>query len=74
MTNSNPHSLIPRAGGRARGAWHTLVSEAELESMDRQAGRDYIPMDVYIDTGTIDEHFHAASICDRWTAIHRLGP
>ena len=49
----------------------SLKGESELENLDRQAGRQYLPMDVYIDPGTIEEHFHASSIRCRRTKIHQ---
>ena len=49
---------------RCRGSC-PLRSESELEYLDRRAGHEYIPMDVYIDPNTIEEHFHAASIRNR---------
>ena len=42
-----------------------LKSESELEYLDRRAGHEYIPMDVYIDPNTMEEHFHASSIRNR---------
>lgn len=45
------------------------IGEAELEKLDRQAGHQYLPMDVYIDPKT--EHFHASSIRNRWMKIHK---
>ena len=42
-----------------------LKSVSELEHLDRTAGHEYVPMDVYIDPNTIEEHFHSASIRNR---------
>jgi hypothetical protein len=49
---------------------YSLEGEAELERLDRQAGHDYLPMDVYVDTRTVKEHFQDSSIRARWTRIH----
>ena len=34
----------------------------ELEKLDREAGHDYVPMDLFIDPETMKEHFQASSI------------
>ena len=39
----------------------TFKGEVELE----KSGRQYIPMDVYVDPKTIKKHFHASSIRKR---------
>jgi hypothetical protein len=49
------------------GVQNGLKGESELENSDRQAGHQYLPMDVYIDSKTMNEHFHASSIRRRWT-------
>jgi hypothetical protein len=51
-----------------------LKSESELEYLDRRAGHEYIPMDVYIDPNTIEEHFHAASIRNRSLKYRKTTP
>ena len=45
---------------------------AHLEKSDRQSGREYIPMNVFVDPGTLKEHFQNSSIRirARWTNIH----
>ena len=47
------------------------IGESELENLDRRAGHQYLPMDVYINPTTEEEHFHASSIRDRWMKIHQ---
>jgi len=39
--------------------------EREFEQIDREAGHDYLPMDIYIDSLTIREHFREPSIRGR---------
>jgi hypothetical protein len=51
-------------------ALYSLEGEAELERLDRQAGHDYLPMDVYVDPRTVKEHFQDSSIRARWIRIH----
>ena len=53
------------------GVLNCLEGKSELENLDRQAGHQYLPMDVYIDSKTMDEHFHASSIRRRWTKTHQ---
>ena len=55
----NPHDYID------------FKDESELENLDRQAGHQYLPMDVFVDSKTMDEHFHASSIRRRWTKTHQ---
>jgi hypothetical protein len=49
---------------------YSLEGEAELEQLDRQAGQEYLPMDVYVDTRTVKQHFQDSSIRERWMRIH----
>ena len=49
---------------------HSTEVEVELEKLDRRAGHQYVPMDVYLDPVTINEHFHVSSICERWSRTH----
>lgn len=49
---------------------YSLDGEAEMEGLDREAGHDYLPMDVYIDPRTVKEHFQNSSIRARWRRIH----
>jgi hypothetical protein len=49
----------------------SFKGESELENLDRLAGHHYLPMDVYIEPGTEEEHFHASSIRRRWMKIHQ---
>ena len=51
-----------------------LKGESELEYLDRRAGHEYIPMDVYIDPNTMEEHFHAASIRKRSLKVRKTTP
>lgn len=49
---------------------YSLEVEAELERLDREAGHDYVPMDVFVDPRTVKEHFQASSLRARWAKIH----
>lgn len=70
MTNTDQKAVVCTSGGRADWALYSRKGEAELEKLDLQAGCEYVPMDVYIDPGTIRKHFQAAPILDRWAGIH----
>ena len=48
---------------------YSLEREAELERLDRKAGHDYLPMDVYVDARRVKEHFQVSSIHARWNRI-----
>jgi hypothetical protein len=49
---------------------YSLDGEAEMEGLDREAGHDYFPMDVYVDPRTVKEHFQDSLIRARWKRIH----
>ncbi len=49
---------------------YALEVEVELERLDRDAGHDYIPMDIFVDPRTMREHFQVSSIRSRWARIH----
>lgn len=44
---------------------HPNLLNEELEKLDRELGHDYVPMDLFIDHRTINEHFHESSIRSR---------
>ena len=37
----------------------------ERQGVDRQAGVEYVPMDVFVDPKTIRQHFRCSSACTR---------
>lgn len=39
---------------------YSLDDEAEMERLDREAGHDYLPMDVYVDPRTVQGEFALA--------------
>ena len=43
-------------------ALYSLNVEAKMERADRQAGHEYLPMDIFIDTVTMKDHFQAVSL------------
>ena len=64
--NNTTHKFIRRSS--AANPKQTAPSQtigAELEKLDRHAGHDYLPMDVYVDLGTIRQHFQVSSIRNR---------
>jgi hypothetical protein len=60
LTSGNPANRIP----------YSLNGRAELEKLDRQAGYEYVPMDVFVDPRAMREHFQDSSIRARWAGIH----
>jgi hypothetical protein len=68
-----PANFITHSG-RQRLEWfrHTLDDEAELEELDRRAGHDYVPMDVYVDPAEREEHFSASAILKRLRRLQSL--
>ncbi len=70
MTNIDQKAVVCTSGGRTDWSLYSRKGEAELEKVDLQAGHEYAPMDVYIGPRTIEKHFQAAPILDRWAGIH----
>ena len=66
MTNSMQNTVTCTSGVHVKRTLLSLKDEAEAEQLDRQAGHDYVPMDVFVDPGTMKEHFQASSISSRW--------
>ncbi|MCB1753659.1 MAG: hypothetical protein KDI74_18270 [Gammaproteobacteria bacterium] len=67
IANRNSHTA------RDRREWllYSLEVEAELEQLDRVAGHDYLPMDVFIDSGTLKRHFRDSSVRNRRLRLQR---
>jgi hypothetical protein len=42
-----------------------------MEALDRRAGHDYVPMDLYIDPGERREHFASSPVARRLRRFHR---
>ena len=71
MAHTKQDPSIRIGKDRTDGVLNCLKGESKMENSDRQAGHQYLPMDVYIDSKTMDEHFHASSIHRRWTKTHQ---
>ena len=65
MTSTMPSHTAFTSRRYVRGILYSL--EGELERVDREAGHDYLPMDVFIDSQTIRRHFRESSVRDRLT-------
>lgn len=48
-----------------------LKEQSDLERLDRELGHEYIPMNVYVDLGTVIRQFQAPSICSRWSGAQQ---
>ena len=67
MTNAI-HSVICTSSDHKD--WFINSPEDELGSLDRRLGHDYLPMDVFVDPSTVQEHFQVSSIRARWIRTH----
>ena len=70
MSDTMQNPAICTSRGHEDWSLYSLHVEAELENLDRQAGHEYLPMDVFVDPRTIKEHFQNSSIRARWARIH----
>ena len=50
--------------------WTRHSLEEKYEKLDREADHDYVPMDLYIDPRTMQEHFQESSVRARLTGSH----
>ena len=66
ITNPKQIPAVRTCMYKTQGFFDSLKCEAKLEKLDRQSGHQYIPMDIYVDSTTIKEHFQALTICNRW--------
>jgi len=63
--------VVCTSGDRTNRSLYSPQAEAELETLDRRLGREYLPMDVYVDPEAVNERFDISSIRARWTRSHR---
>lgn len=70
MTSTSQNPVTCPSG--AHTCWNlcSLKGEAELEKLDREAGHEYVPMDVFVDPRTMKEHFQGSSVRARWKDVH----
>jgi len=69
MTETTQDSTACTNRGHVNWSLYSLEAEAELEKSDREAGHDYVPMDVFVDQQTMKEHCKCSSIRARWSRI-----
>jgi hypothetical protein len=62
MTNTTQKAATCTRRVLAKRTLRLLEVEAELEDFDRRVGHEYVPMDVFIDPGTMKQHFQMASL------------
>ena len=65
MADTRQYPPIRTGKDQTDGVVNSLKGESELEYLDHQPGHQYLPMDVYIDPGTMEEHFQTSSIRSR---------
>jgi len=70
MTNRTQDPIACSSGGQKDWSLHSIEIESELENLDRDRGREYVPMDVFLDRRTIEEHFQVASLHAGRRRIH----
>lgn len=68
MTNTIQNSIT--YASRTHRNWIRDPLKRELEKLDREAGHDYVPMDVFIDPRTMKEHFQESAIRSRLTGTN----
>ena len=66
MTYSKENLVDCTGTGQTDWSLYSLDREAELERLDREAGHDYLPMDVFVDLRTMKEHFQDSAVRARW--------
>lgn len=62
MTNAKEIPIAVTCSEHEAQTLYSLDGAAELESSDQQAGREYLPMDVFVDPTTIRHHFQGWSV------------
>ena len=70
MTNTDSNVVNCTSGGRTDWSLCSRKGAAKLEKLDSDAGREYVPMDVYVDAETMHEHFQASPINARLAGTH----
>ena len=70
MTDATENPISDKRKDEVEVTLCSLKVQAELEKLDRQAGHDYVPMDVFVNPRVIKQHFDASSIRARWTEAH----
>jgi hypothetical protein len=70
MTNTVQNRMGCTSRDHKEWSLYSLEVEAELERLDREAGHDYVPMDVFVDPRMVKEDFQASSLRTRWAKIH----
>jgi hypothetical protein len=70
MINARQNPIDCTARNQNDWFLHSCDVEAELEKLDRQAGHEYVPMDLFVAPETRKEHFESSSVSARWSRIH----
>lgn len=66
MTSSTRNAIASNSPASTDADLFYLAGGDESEKIDRSADRDYLPMDVFVDPGTMKKHFQESSINERW--------
>ena len=65
MTSAKQISEMCNGMDPASRLFVPIAGGSEQEKSDRQANHQYVPMDIYLDNKTIQEHFLISSIRER---------
>jgi len=68
MTNTIQDSIAGTCSVRKDRTSYSLDGSAERERSEHQTGREYLPMDVFVDPKTIRQHFQGSSMRAAWWA------
>jgi len=67
MTKKTQHSAVCTGMGQTDWVLYSCRGESVPEKTGNKSAHQYIPMDVYVDPQTINEHFQASAIHNRLT-------
>lgn len=62
MTNTMQNPIAPTHGARTDRTPYSLDKAAETQRLDCNVGREYLPMNVFVDPKTMRQHFQVLLI------------
>jgi len=69
MTNARQSPIAGTCDMHMDRGQYSLVGGVEPEVSNHKAGCEYLPMDVFVDSETMRQHFQCSSINTGWAAI-----
>jgi hypothetical protein len=70
MNNARENRIAARYSERSACTLYQCDGNTAPQGADRQAGREYLPMDVFVDPKTMRQHFQSAWIRASLTGVH----